>query len=129
MTDEDKELPSAVDPNKGWFDKFAEKASILVSKSYFFLGCIFVVVIWIPSFLIVSDLDIYQLLINTFTTIITFLLVALLQNTQARSNAALQQKLNAIALSLSELMRLEELIPQAEELEAAVGVETKESTV
>ena len=46
----------------------------------------------------------YQLQINTVTTVITFLLVALLQNTQARDNVALQDKLNAIAEGLSVLM-------------------------
>jgi hypothetical protein len=52
-----------------------------------------------------------QLIINTITTIITFLLVALLQNSQTRSDQALQQKLNAIA----------------DDLRAAVGLENRES--
>jgi hypothetical protein len=78
----------------------------------------------------------YQLIINTPTTIITFLLVALLQNTQRRSEQALQHKLNAIADGLSDLMEhfasdgegraaKEDLARDVEDLKAAVGLEEK----
>ena len=50
-----------------------------------------------PTYLLVGNVDTYQLIINTPTTIITFLLVALLQNTQRRSEQAIQKKLDAIA--------------------------------
>ena len=43
------------------------------------------VVIWAPSILLIHSISTWQLIINTLTTIITFLLVALLQNTQERS--------------------------------------------
>lgn len=62
----------------------------------------------------------YQIQINTLTTIITFLLVALLQNTQARGNEALQEKLNAIALALSEITTDSEV---SRELRHAIGLE------
>jgi low affinity Fe/Cu permease len=73
----------------------------------------------------------YQLQINTVTTVITFLLVALLQNTQARDNVALQDKLNAIAEGLSVLMDKvhsddkDELQDALRELRDAVGLEQK----
>jgi low affinity Fe/Cu permease len=43
-------------------------------------------VAWAPSYFLVGNFDTYQLIINTPTTIITFLLVALLQNTQKRGS-------------------------------------------
>jgi len=52
----------------------------------------------------VPSTDTWQLVINSATTIVTFLLVALLQNTQRRSEAALQHKLDAIADGLADLM-------------------------
>jgi len=46
---------------------------------------VLLVVVWAPTYLLVGNFDTYQLIINTPTTIITFPLVALLQNTQRRS--------------------------------------------
>lgn len=57
-----------------------------------------------PSFLLLPDVDTWQLIINTITTIVTFLLVALLQNTQKRADEAVQHKLNAVADGLADLM-------------------------
>ena len=51
-----------------------------------------------------ASVDTWQVVINTVTTIITFLLVALLQNTQSRADQAVQQKLNALADGLWDLM-------------------------
>lgn len=76
--------------------------------------------------------DTWQLIINTVTTIITFLLVALLQNTQTRSDQAIQHKLNAIADGLADLMEFvgkdDGLRRDVAELKAAVGLEEMEST-
>jgi low affinity Fe/Cu permease len=60
------------------------------------------VFVWLPTFYLLRDVDTWQLIINTVTTIITFLMVALLQNSQTRSDQALQHKLNAIADGLEE---------------------------
>ena len=62
-------------------------------------------VVWAPSYFLVDDFDTYQLLINTPTTIITFLLVALLQNTQRRAERAFHKKLDALADGMADLMR------------------------
>jgi len=56
------------------------------------------------TYLLVGNFDTYQLIINTPTTIITFLLVALLQNTHKRNEQALQHKLDAVADDLGDLM-------------------------
>jgi hypothetical protein len=77
----------------------------------------------------------YQLEINTTTTIITFLLVALLQNSQTRTDQATQHKLNAIADGLADLMEhLAAQFPDSslqndmKELRAAIGLESREGT-
>jgi low affinity Fe/Cu permease len=91
------------------------------------------VVVWAPSYFLFGDLNTWQLIINTLTTIVTFLLVALLQNTQTRANNAVQHKLNAIADGLADLMQelgqdRPELQRDYKELRAAVGLEEREGT-
>jgi low affinity Fe/Cu permease len=86
------------------FDRFAEGASDHVSHATFFLACVLLVVVWLPSYWIFRDLNTWQLVINTATTIVTFLLVALLQNSQRRSDQAVQTKLDAIADGLADVM-------------------------
>ncbi len=75
----------------------------------------------------------WQLVINTLTTIVTFLVVALLQNSQTRADKAIQHKLNGIADGLADLMEelggdKPQLLQDAEELRAAVGLEHRESS-
>jgi low affinity Fe/Cu permease len=65
---------------------------------------VLVVVLWVPTLWVLPSGDTWQLVISTVTTIITFLLVALLQNTQSRADKAVQQKLNALADALWDLM-------------------------
>ena len=86
------------------FDRFAEAASEFASHAAFFIGCTLVVLLWLPSYFLIGNLNTWQLIINTLTTIITFLLVALLQNTQRRSEQAVQLKLDAIADGLADLV-------------------------
>ncbi|MQY29550.1 low affinity iron permease family protein [Nocardia aurantia] len=114
------------------FDRFATAVGDHVSQAWFFCLCVLIVVVWAPT-LTLTDLDTWQLIINTLTTIITFLLVALLQNTQKRSDAAMQQKLNAIADGLADLMGAlhsdeRPLARDRRELLAAVGLENHESS-
>jgi uncharacterized membrane protein len=118
-----------------FFDRFAGRCSEVVSRAPFFTFCVLVVVLWAPTYFLVSNFDTYQLIINTPTTIITFLLVALLQNTQKRDEQALQHKLNAVADGLADLMEhfaeddperraaKEDLSGDIEDLRAAVGLE------
>jgi low affinity Fe/Cu permease len=117
------------------FDRFATGAAQVVGRATFFLFCVLLVVVWFPSLVLIHDVDTWQLIINTATTIITFLMVALLQNTQGRSDQALQHKLNAIAQGLSDLMdhhaeagRSERLSNDCDELRAAVGLESHEGS-
>jgi low affinity Fe/Cu permease len=125
--------PSQVDEHLGPFDRFASWVSDMVAKAGFFLLCVAVVVLWAPSILILPDVNTWQLIINTLTTIITFLLVALLQNTQSRADKATQRKLNALADALADLMETFEpadasLVDDQAELRAAVGLEHREGS-
>ena len=112
----------------GAFDRFALRASDYVSEAGFFLACVLLVVVWVPSYFAFGNVDTWQLVINTATTIITFLLVALLQNSQRRNEVAINVKLDALADGLADLM--EGIAPdnarlQADmrELRQAVGIE------
>lgn len=121
-------MPEDVDARVGWFDRFADGVSKFVSRAWFFAFCVLLVVVWAPSLAVFHSISIWQLIINTVTTIITFLLVALLQNTQERSNNAIQTKLNAIADALSDQMRKNGLEADAAELRSAVGLEDRETS-
>jgi len=125
-------MPSDVDAHLGPFDRFAGVIGKFASRAWFFVLCVVVVVLWAPSFLILPSVDTWQLIINTATTIVTFLLVALLQNTQKRSDDATQHKLNAIASGLCDLMAhladdRPELHRDCAQLRKAVGLEDRES--
>jgi len=121
-------MPSDISEHVSLFDRFAAATSKFTSKAWFFAFCVLLVVVWAPSILVIQDIDTWQLIINTVTTIVTFLLVALLQNSQTRSEMAVQQKLNAIADALSDLMDANGHHRDAAELRQAVGLEDKEST-
>lgn len=136
-------LPSQVDDRIGFFDRFAGRASEIVSRAPFFAFCLLLVLAWVvegvvrmiasgPSAFLDGS---FQLQINTTTTIITFLLVALLQNSQTRSDHAVQQKLNAMADGLADLMDHlaeraddDDLRGDIRELKLAVGLEEREGT-
>jgi low affinity Fe/Cu permease len=105
------------------FDRFADAVSRVTAKAWFFAGCLALVVIWAPSIFIIGDVDTWQLIINTVTTIVTFLLVALWQNSQDRAGAALHQKLNAVAAFM-----LNDSAETRRELERAIGVEDREGS-
>jgi hypothetical protein len=128
-------MPSEVSQRVGVFDRFAGWSSLIASRAYFFAFCVLLIVLWAPSYFLISNIDTWQLIINTATTIITFLMVALLQNSQTRSDQAVQHKLNALADGLADLMEHivdgdggKDLRHDLDELRQAVGLETHEST-
>ena len=132
-SDDSAKMPSHVDERLSLFDRFATYTSERVSKAWFFGVCAVLVLIWVPTFWLWPSIDGWALVINTFTSTITFLLVALLQNTETRAENATQRKLNAIADALADLMDElgadnPDLRRSREELTAAVGVEHREST-
>lgn len=127
-------MPSDVTPDLSLFDRFATHTARFASRAWFFAACVLLVVVWAPSYFVIGSLDTWQLIINTATTIVTFLLVALLQNTQMRADEATQDKLNALAQGLSGLMThladihdRDALHDDVAELRAAIGIEDTES--
>jgi hypothetical protein len=134
MDSEQVLMPSEVSSRVGFFDRFAGGAALVASRAFFFAFCVLLVVLWAPTYFLLKDVDTWQLIINTVTTIVTFLLVALLQNTQTRSDQAVQHKLNAIADGLADLMAYvadgddRDLPKDLIELREAVGLEHREST-
>jgi low affinity Fe/Cu permease len=86
------------------FDRFAEAISQFVSKGVFFTVSVIVVVIWIPTLLLIPSIDTWQLVINTLTSVLAFLLIALLQNSERRYDDALHRKIDAIAAGLADVM-------------------------
>ena len=132
-SDDSAKMPSHVGRGLSLFDRFATYTSERVSKAWFFGLCAVLVLIWVPTFWLWPSIDGWALVINTFTSTITFLLVALLQNTETRAENATQRKLNAIADALADLMaelgkNNPDLQHARDELASAVGVEQREST-
>lgn len=94
------------------FRTIATKVSILAGRSFVFLVASAVIIIWLASGPIFDFSDTWQLVINTATTIVTFLMVFLIQNTQNRDSKAVQLKLDEIIRTTKardEFMDLEDL--------------------
>ena len=103
----DRLIPqTSVRPN-GFFDRFAEAVSRGVSRAWFFVGCVSLVLIWAPTYWVFRNGDMWQLVINTATTIVTFLLVALLQNATQRFEDSTHAKLDEILDLLSKVHETE----------------------
>ena len=82
-----------------WFSRFASSTAQLVGHPYMFLLAVVVLVVWAASGPLFHFSDTWQLIINTGTTIITFLVVFLIQNTQNRDAKALHLKLDELIRS------------------------------
>lgn len=78
------------------FAAFAGRVSKIAGRPYVFILCVLLVVVWASLGPVAKFSDTWQLIINTSTTIITFLMVFLIQNTQNRDNAAIQAKLDEL---------------------------------
>ncbi|TCS13624.1 low affinity iron permease family protein [Caulobacter sp. BK020] len=81
------------------FAKFANATARVTGSPQAFLLCVLVVLAWAASGPIFKFSETWQLVINTGTTIITFLMVFLIQNTQNRDGAAVQTKLDELILT------------------------------
>jgi low affinity Fe/Cu permease len=79
-----------------WFSNFASTASAAMGSPITFLLAIVIVIVWAFTGPYYHYSDTWQLIINTGTTIVTFLMVFLIQNTQNRDAKAIHLKLNEL---------------------------------
>jgi low affinity Fe/Cu permease len=82
--------------HQGYFERFACATAHLAGRPMAFLLALATIVIWALTGPLFGFSDTWQLVINTSTTIVTFLMVFLIQNSQNRDTAALQVKLDAL---------------------------------
>jgi low affinity Fe/Cu permease len=82
-----------------YFEKFANATAKASGSSPAFLLCVLAVLVWAVSGPFFGFSETWQLVINTGTTIVTFLMVFLIQNTQNRDSEALQTKLDELIRS------------------------------
>ncbi|MGQ0740761.1 MAG: low affinity iron permease family protein [Alphaproteobacteria bacterium] len=83
-----------------WFERFAHRVAIVAGRAYVFFGALLIVVVWGSTGPIFHFSDTWQLVINTGTTIVTFLMVFLIQQSQNRDTKALQVKLSELIISV-----------------------------
>ena len=91
--------------HNGWSELFSRAACVTahwMGKPIAFLTASAVVILWAASGPLFGFSDTWQLVINTSTTIVTFLMVFLIQNTQNRDTMALQLKLSELILVMNE---------------------------
>jgi low affinity Fe/Cu permease len=87
---------TAVKNNNGWFETLASKITHATGTTTAFLIASGSVVLWLVTGPLFHFSDTWQLVINTGTTIITFLMVFLIQKTQNKDSIAIQIKLNEL---------------------------------
>lgn len=85
---------------KRFFSKIASRTAEILGTPWAFLVALCVIVLWLISGPILGFSDTWQLIINTSTTIITFLTVFLIQHTQNKNDRATQLKLDELIHSI-----------------------------
>ncbi|HEV7453414.1 MAG TPA: low affinity iron permease family protein [Pseudonocardiaceae bacterium] len=113
------------------FERFVQMAYVRVSQAPFFFVCAGIVAVWLVSLPLWANLKEWQTAIHTVASVLTLLLVVLLENASRRAEEAAQEKLNVIIEALAALMdsgaarndpRLQDA---AERLREAVGLEVR----
>jgi low affinity Fe/Cu permease len=107
------------------FARFARWVERQVGRSSTFMLAIAAVLLWAASGPVFGWSDTWQLVINTATTIVTFLMVFVIQNTQSRDTQAIQLKLDELirvnAMARNSFINLEELSEDdVERMKAAI---------
>jgi low affinity Fe/Cu permease len=108
-----------------WFTQFAHHTSRLAGSPWIFTIAVLTILVWAISGPLFGFSDTWQLVINTSTTIVTFLMVFLIQNTQNRDALAVQVKLSELIIRMhgprNEFAQVEDLTDkELEELHAII---------
>lgn len=119
--------------SKDFFHFFCKKSSQLIGNPYSFIVAVLLIIGWIVSGPFFKFSDTWQLVINTGTIIVTFLIVFLIQNTQNRDSQAIQIKLDELIrihkLANNSIMNLgiltDEQLKELEEKYRQLGGEKK----
>jgi low affinity Fe/Cu permease len=115
---------------RSWFERFVEAVHRQVSEPPFFFVCLGIVLVWLASVPLFHDLKSWQVAIHTVTSVLTLLLLVLLENASRRAEEAAQEKLNVLAEGLAALMESRGrddpgLLEAAEKLRESVGLEER----
>lgn len=109
--------------NQDIFTHFTSRASVVLGHAWVFISALIILAVWAITGPLLSFSDTWQLIINTGTTIITFLMVFIIQNTQNRDNLAMNLKLDAIMRKTG--ITAEELIAAEDKSDKKLELETK----
>lgn len=121
--------PKDVSEETTWFDRVADRTTHMVAKPGFFLTSLGIVIFWALSGFPLDFSHGWVDSLELVVALVTFLMVALLQNESWRGSKATQRKLNAMASALAELMATSDVDPEhVDQLNAAVGLEKRESS-
>ncbi|MFZ0139535.1 MAG: low affinity iron permease family protein [Aeromicrobium sp.] len=112
------------------FERFVEAIQQRVSRAPFFFVCLFIVIAWLVSAPFWVDLKAWQVAIHTVASVLSLLLLVLLENAGRRSEEAAQEKMNVLAEALAALMESQarhdpELDESVRKLREAVGLEER----
>ncbi len=88
-----------MEKKKNFFERFANWATVATGSSAAFIGAIVIILVWGVTGPIFKYSDTWQLIINTGTTIVTFLMVFLIQKSQNKDSKAIHMKLNELIAS------------------------------
>ena len=86
--------------SRSWFTRFAKRTALVTGRPYTFLIAVLVIAVWAVTGPLFGYSNTWQLVINTGTTIVTFLMVFLIQRSQNKESRAVQLKLNEIVAAL-----------------------------
>ena len=116
--------------DRSWFERFVETVYLRASGPAMFFVCVTIVVVWFASVPLWVDLKEWQVAIHTVASVLTLLLLVLLENANRRDAEASQEKLNVLAEALAALMESrseddEELRDATRKLREAVNLEER----